>query len=291
MSTFKVEVVKLPPFTRHPNADTLCVTQIFSYPVIFSDKEGYKEGDLVAYVPVDAVVPLTAQWAFLGDSERSHRIKAKKLRGIFSMGLLTRPPEGSNVGDDAATALGILKYEQPEAAIMGEENEPDPGFIPRYTDIEGYRRYPHILKDGEPVILMEKIHGCNLRATFHTETDRLWMGSHRAIKKPDPNNLWWKVADRFYLESKLKLAPDKIFYGEVFGQVQDLKYDAGKDEFLLRFFDVYDIATGRYLDWAEASEIIRNIGLIPVPELYEGPWSTDLLALAEGKSTIANNVR
>lgn len=291
MSTFKVEVVKIPTFQKHPNADTLFITNIFSYPVIFSSKEGWKEGDLAAYVPVDAVVPMTEQWAFLGDSERSHRIKAKKLRGVFSMGLLTRPPEGAKVGDDVASQLGIIKFEQPEPLSLGGENEKDPGFIPCYTDIEGYRRYAHLLTAGEPVIVMEKLHGCNGRFVWHTETGRLWVGSRTCIKRFDESNLWWKVAKVFNLETKLKLSPNKVFYGEVFGQVQDLRYDAGKNQYFLRFFDVYDIGTGKFLNWSESKKIIEDAGLIAAPLLFEGPWSLDLLPLAEGKSTIANNVR
>jgi len=291
MSTFKVEVVKLPAFIKHPNADSLNVVNIFSYPVIFSMKEGFQEGDLVAYVPVDAVAPMTPQWAFLGDSARSHRIKAKKLRGFFSMGLLTRPPEGAKIGDDVATQLGFIKYEEPESITMGGENERDPGFIPCYTDIEGYRRYSHLLTDGEPVVISEKLHGSNARYCFHSQTDRLWAGSRTCIKKFDTTNLWWKTAIIFDLDKKLRQAPDKVFYGEVFGNVQDLKYDAKKDELLLRFFDVYDIGSGQYMNWRDAKKIIEDIGLLPAPMLYEGPWSKDLLSLAEGKSTIANNVR
>lgn len=291
MSTFKVEVVKLPAFTKHSNADSLLIAQIFSYPVIFSMKEGFNEGDLVAYIPVDAVAPMTPQWAFLGDSERSHRVKAKKLRGIFSMGLLTRAPEGAKVGDDVAAQLGFTKYEQPESLTMGGENERDPGFIPCYTDIEGYRRYSHLLTDGEPVILMEKLHGCSSRYIWHTGTERMWVGSRTCIKRLDENNLWWKVAIQNDLETKLRKAQDKVFYAEVFGQVQDLHYGANKGEFFLRFFDVYDITIGQYMNWQDAKKVIEDIGLTAAPLLHEGPWSKDLLALAEGKSTIANNVR
>jgi len=291
MSTFKVEIVKLPPFSKHPNADSLLVTQIYGYPVVFSSKDNLKEGDLVAYIPVDAVAPMTPEWAFLGDSVRSHRIKAKKLRGIFSMGLIVRAPDDASVGDDVANKLGFTKYEEPEPSDPGCENEKDPGFIPCYTDIQGYRRYGHLIQPNEPVILCEKLHGENLRAVFHSETNRLWMGSRTAIKKYNEQNRWWKAAKLFDLENRLKQVPNKVFYGEVYGTVQDLRYDAKKDEIFLRFFDVYDISTGCYFNWSEARNVIENIGLTPVPLLYEGPWSTDLLALAEGKSTIANNVR
>lgn len=291
MSTFKVEVVALPAFTKHPNADSLFLTNIYDYPVIFNTANGYKEGELVAYIPVDAVVPMTPEWAFLGDSPRSHRIKAKKLRGIFSMGLLVRAPEGSNVGDDVSERLGIVKYECPEPAFLGGENEKDPGFIPSYTDIENYRRYSHVLVEGEPVILTEKLHGCNGRFVYHSKTDRLWVGSRTCIKKEDPNNLWWKIADRLNFRERLKQIPDKVIYGEVIGQVQDLRYDAKTNEYFFRVFDVFDILTGRYLDFDAAQAVIKEIGLEPVPILHRGPWNRELLALCEGKSTLANHVR
>jgi len=291
MSTFQVEVVALPAFEKHPNADTLYVTKIFDYPVIFNDSNGYAEGDLVAYIPVDAQVPMTPEWEFLGDSERSHRIKAKKLRGIFSMGLLMPAPEGAKVGDNVAEQMGIVKYESPDPAFLGGENEKDPGFLPCYTDIENYQRYSGVLTPGEPVVLTEKIHGCNARFLWHSKTERIWVGSRTCIKREDSNNLWWKVVDKHNLREKLSANPDLIFYGEVYGQVQDLKYGATKNDLFLRFFDVFDINEGRYLDFDDAMAAIERAGLETAPVLHRGPWSTDLLELAEGKSTLANNVR
>lgn len=291
MSTFKVEVVALPAFEKHPNADRLFVSKVFDYPVIFNCDNGYSEGDLVAYIPVDSQVPMTPDWEFLGDRKKDHRIKAKKIRGIFSMGMLMPAPDGAKAGDNVAEQLDIVKYESPEPASMGGDNEKDPGFIPCYTDIEGYRRYSHVISEGEPVILTEKIHGCNARFLWHSKTDRLWVGSRTGIKREDPNNLWWKVADSYHLREKLKDNPDLIFYGEVFGQVQDLKYGAEKGECYLRFFDVFDINAGCYLDFDDAMTAIAKAGLVSAPVLHRGPWKTDLLELAEGKSTIANNVR
>jgi len=291
MSTFKVEVVALPKFEKHPNADRLFITRIFDYPVIFNNMSDYKEGDLVTYIPIDAAVPMTPEWSFLGDSERSHRIKAKKLRGVFSMGLLVRAPEGSKVGDNVAEQLGIIKYEPREPQYMGGENEKDPGFIPCYTDIENYRRYPHILQPGENVFLTEKLHGCNGRAVFSQKTQRFWLGSRTKIKKEDPKNLWWKAAYKHDLPEKLAKHPDLIYYFEVYGQVQDLKYGAGKNDLFIRCFDVFDINRGIYLNFDEASGFIYDAGLEPVPHLYTGLWKPELIELAEGKSTIADNVR
>ncbi|RYE90041.1 MAG: RNA ligase, partial [Myxococcales bacterium] len=86
MSEFHVRVVRVGPIVKHPQADNLSIAQVFGYPVIIRTGE-YAEGDRAVYVPVDSVVPEgDPRWAFLGEHRR---IRAKKLRGVFSMGLLT----------------------------------------------------------------------------------------------------------------------------------------------------------------------------------------------------------
>ncbi len=127
MTEFHVEVVRIGPVTKHPNADRLEFTTVHAdengqggYPVIFQ-AGSFKEGDRAVYVPVDAVVPETEEWSWLWEGTpnpppRKRRIKAKKLRGIFSMGLLTKVPEThkyNRVGVDLAEAMGITKYEDP----------------------------------------------------------------------------------------------------------------------------------------------------------------------------------
>jgi RNA ligase (TIGR02306 family) len=297
MSSFKVEVIRMPKFGRHPNADRLHIVSIFGYCVIFANEEhNFVEGDLVAYIPVDSVVPMTPEWEWLGE-QKHHRIRAKKLRGIFSMGLLTRAPEGSQPGDDVAAKLGIVKYEPPEPTFMGGSNEREPGFFPRYTNIEHFRRYPHTIKEGEAVVVTEKIHGCNGRFLWCNhegdpyEAPRLWVGSHHCVKRPDSRNLWWKMADQYGLREKLKAFPDHIFYGEVYGAIQDLKYGFAKGDTALRIFDVYDVKGGRYLDFENALTMAKAAGLDWVPILYRGPWSEGLKSLADGPSTLADHMR
>lgn len=287
MSQFKIEIVKLPEFIRHPNADTLNVVQIWGYPVVFNDANGFVAGQLVSYIPVDAVCPMTPEWAFLGDTVKSHRIRAKRLRGVFSMGLLAPAPEGSQEGQDVSGILGIVKYEEPDPVEAGSENEAGPGDIPHYTNIQNYRRHQNQLVEGEEVLLFEKLHGAQFFCTYRD--DRLWVSSHHAFKRRDPNNMWWKIALQEGLEEKLVKYPDTAFYGEVYGQVQDLKYGAKPGQLFLRFFDV--LANGKYLNWDEAKKLILDAGLQPVPLLFRGPWSPELLSLAEGKSTLADNIR
>ena len=217
MSEFHVTVVKLGPMTSHPNADTLNITKVFDYQVI-TKKGGFQEGDLVVYIPIDSVVPDTEEWHFLcpidqatgqpkypvGQVPEKYRvIEAKKLRGIFSQGMLAPLPFECKMGmigndeallhppfwkegDDATWWMGITKYEPPMPMTTGGECEAPPkGWVfPVYTDIEGMRRYPDIIQPGEQVVLTEKIHGANAR--FVHDGERLWVGSHTQIKKLDP---------------------------------------------------------------------------------------------------------
>lgn len=288
MSEFHVQVVRVGPLAKHENADTLSVTKVFDYPVIIKTGE-FKEGDLAAYVPVDSIVPATdPRWKFL---EGHLRIKAKRLRGVFSMGLLTTADPSWTEGQDVREALGITKYEPPEPLTMGGEDEHDPGFMPCYTDIEGLRRWPDVLREGEYVVITEKIHGCNGRWTF--QDGRLWCASHHNWKKQTPESIWWQAAEANRLAEILAQYPAYGFYGEVYGQVQDLKYGAGKNERRLAMFDVMEIQTKRYLHDCESQDILDAAGLAKVPVLYRGPWKSDLRALAEGPSTVpgANHVR
>ncbi len=294
MSEFKVTVVEVGEVTKHPNADSLSVAKVFDYPVVVRTGE-FKHGDHAVYVPIDSLVPTTGVFSFLASPCRSpgrshERIKAKRLRGIFSMGLLVPADPAWPVGFDAAEALAVQKYEPAEHATMCGEDERDPRFLPVYTDIEGLRRWMSALVPGEEVVLTEKVHGANGRFLFHE--GRLWVGSHTRIKREDPKNLWWGVAIRERLAEKLAQAPGIAVYGEVYGQVQDLKYGVPTGA-RLALFDAFSLECGKYLDYDDLIALAERLGIPTAPLLYRGPWSDSLRSLAEGQSRIpgAENIR
>lgn len=279
MSEWRVQVVRVGPLEKHPNADTLMVTKVWGYPVIVKQGD-LKEGDLAVYLMVDSVVAeRDPRFAFLGDQRR---VKARKLRGIFSMGLLTAAPEGAKEGDDMAAAWGITKYDPPEPMVMGGDDEKCPFDFPKYTDIESLRRWPDVLKVGEEVSITEKIHGTNFRAVWHE--GRLWVGSHNSIKRRDEANLYWKAAIQEGLEEKLKAHPDVVLYGEIYGWVQDLRYGHAQGKFSVRYFDAMDLPSMRYLDLQGFLHLVADMLTTPVQELYRGPWESGLSSHAEGNT-------
>lgn len=283
MSEFAVEVVEINHIEKHPNADKLEIAYVRGdYPVIFRAGQ-FEIGSKAVYIPIDSVVPAgDPRWDFL---QGHRRIKAKKLRGVFSMGLLVEAEPEWQVGQNVQEALGIVKYEPEMKLCMSGQDERDPGFLPVYTDIEGLRRYPNVLREGEDVVITEKIHGANGRWLY--KDGRLWIGSHKRIKDPRVKTIWSDVAERYDLRNRLADVPGLVVYGEVYGQVQDLKYGAIPGEVKLALFDAFDTNTGRYLDYDAFKALAILLDLPTVPELYKGPWGHALRTLAEGKTTLA----
>jgi RNA ligase (TIGR02306 family) len=313
MSDFKIEVFRIETIFKHPDADSLDVVQVFGgYPCIVR-RGDFKIGDLAIYVPVDVVLPCNEMFSFLSLKDRKH-LKAKKLRGIFSMGLVVPALESMNEGENVAEKLGITRYEpqdpsmnRPGGRILCGDSEKDPTdftFI-HYTDIENARKvkYVQAFQEGEEVVIHEKAHGSNWRGIYSSLSNQFYVGSRQQNKRRPTENSkrssFWEIAEKYDLEFKLKtFAPDLIFFGEMYGNVQDLKYGCpsdGKDSTKLALFDIFDSKRMIYLSYDEARRIGDELELPWVPTLYRGPWTKleDFLHYAEGNSLIegANNIR
>jgi RNA ligase (TIGR02306 family) len=225
---------------------------------------------------------------------------------VFSMGLLAsvtllpapedgKPVDETLLGWNVQGVLGIEKYEptrhtkRQRAQSPFGGNEPDQPWMPRYTDIEGYRRNAAVLQRGEEVVMTEKVHGANGRWAF--KDGRLWAGSHNYLRKLSPDCEWWEALYTTGLAEKLstEALEGLVFYGELYGDVQDLKY--GKPgELDIKIFDVYDSVEGRYLDYLDLEVLCFNYEIPLVPILYCGPWDPDVcLQMAEGKTTLGGD--
>lgn len=169
MSTeHEVRVVCLDAIRKHENADTLGITDVDGRPCIVRLAD-WKPGDAAVYVPIDSLVPVASRtFAFLAPKagpDGFARIRAMRLRGVFSMGLLV-PPIDDGIeedicyleGQDVRERLGIRVYEPP-VPTGGGETERDPGFLPVY-DVESARKWASVvLVEGEEIVIHEKVHG------------------------------------------------------------------------------------------------------------------------------------
>ena len=121
MSEYYTQVVRIEKLEPHPNADTLDIATVLgSYPVIVKRGE-FQVGGLAAYFSVDAMVPVACpSFSFLASRSKGkshHRIRAMKLRGVFSMGLLVPCPQHWSEGENVASYFGVVKYETASEAM------------------------------------------------------------------------------------------------------------------------------------------------------------------------------
>lgn len=276
---------------HHPAAARLDIVTILGTPAIVGRDE-YKAGELCVFIPFDSVIPSEADWA--PEPVRGRRVKAMRLRGIFSMALAIKNQWGFTEDDDIAEKLGITKWEPPveyEACSMGKVRQvdvPPPGIIVSHYDIDSMRTYHRSIELGENVEIREKIHGTNARYVF---TDgKLWAGSRNRWLSPETDNVWWRTASQYGLEDLLRNIPDIVLFGEIYGgKIQGgFPYDAPVGETKFAMFDMWDNARGKFL------EPDTNLEALPkAPLLYKGPYQgfDAHKPLAEGQSTLGGNIR
>lgn len=284
MSIHKVEVSRIEKFEQHPNADTLEIIKIRGYTCCVK-KGQFKIGDLLAYIEPDYVVPDTPEFSFLGGHTR---IKVKRLRGVYSEGLLVPAPAGAKEGDNVINEMGIARYVPPERGLTYGDAEKAPGdiSIPVY-DVESYRNFPNLIKEDENIVATEKIHGCNGR--FLWRFDRMWCGSRQQWKK-EGNNVWWKAIEcNQWMIDFCKKYQNLAVYAEVYGHgVQNLQYGCKPGEYRLAVFDLLELETNQWLPHDDAKRIGVNFSIQFVPEVYRGKFDAKKLEELALENTIVN---
>jgi RNA ligase (TIGR02306 family) len=292
MSTYEAKVVRIKEINPHPNADALEVTNIYNYPCCIR-KDQFEVGDLAVFIEPDTLVPVEKEYfSFLAPKAKDGyaRISAIKLRGYASFGLLIKADSSFTEGHNVFEELGLKHWEPATKFSTQGEQASAPNIYHVKYDMESYRKYFNILQLGEEVEISEKLHGSSARFVFTNGV--LHVSSHTTWKKFDEANLWWMAALNIGLEEKLKNYPDHVFYGEAYGNVQNLRYGHTKNQKpSLAFFDI--IHEGQFLPPKKTQEICAELNLPHVPILFEGPWDPNLMALADGKTTIpgADHIR
>lgn len=201
MANFEVRIRRIASVENHPDADRLSLNKIDGFTIVSNKHEDgshrYKAGDLVIYVPENAIVPeyLLRQgyWneekgiGYLAGKE-GNRVKPIKLRGVLSEGIvfpvekvrgvgyttnrnLTNNTVHNNKdtlfideGDDVAEFLGITKW-APEIPTSMSGSV----FHCSQTinfDIENIKNYPDVIPEGEAVNYTEKLHGTNVQMIY-----------------------------------------------------------------------------------------------------------------------------
>lgn len=302
MSSLIVDVAKINAIEKHPNADRLRLATVKGWNCIIG-LDDFQVGDLVIFIPPDCILPDEMIDKYkLEFLKKGSRVKTIKLRGVISQGLCLPVPEGKNwkEGKSVAKELGITKYEPPVSSLnlnkgsKSSKKKTNPAFD-KYTNIENIKNFNTVFKDGDDVIVTEKIHGTNFRAgnlPIYPRSIWGWIqkyilkrdyefvyGSHNVQKVPFSKNKGWYGEDIYgQIAKKYKfveiIPKDYIVYGEIYGKkIQELEYEM--DDIDLVVFDVK--YKGVYLNFREFEEFCTGRLLPMVPVLAVEKFGEDTL--------------
>ena len=197
--------------------------------------------------------------------------------------------------------------------------------FPKYTEIENYRHFNDIFLDEEEVVVTEKIHGSNSRVGL--VNGKWECGSHNVRRLVEPSffgELYWYVKKwihwcitaksfiRFSFKfnreqndiyryplsiegvkallehlSKTKKSNSVVLYGEIFGDVQDLKYGRKVGEYDYVAFDIK--VSGQYLNYDEFIDVTNKFNIKQVPLVVNELWKNvknDLKNYVSGNTLI-----
>jgi len=142
----------------------------------------------------------------------------------------------------------------------------------------------------------EKLHGANSRFCVAKNSDGelvQFCGSRTNWLKEDEKNIWWMAFNQCpAIGAWCQAHPEQILYGEIFGQVQGLKYGAKVNDIFFAAFGVLN--KNKWLNFEEARKSVNEYEVPWCPLLYSGPFDIEKIKeLAEGDSSWpgANHMR
>lgn len=192
---------------HHPNADLLDVVTVKGYQAIVK-RDQWKIGDLCIFIEPDSVLPESATWTAMYRA-KSNRVKAIKLRNVFSFGIVesfenvgyTGPVED---GLDVTAVLGVTKYDPPAPQDLSASGPYGYG-IPK-TDEHRWQSISD-LPYGKKVDVTLKIDGQSWSAFVKFNSDgtvEKGIGGRTFLFKEDTDNNYTRNEKRYNALEKLE---------------------------------------------------------------------------------------
>jgi RNA ligase (TIGR02306 family) len=333
MPKFEVLVLPIDKIEDHPYAERLSLNHIRGFVAISNKVDGahrYQKGQLVAYVPEGAIVPISllkarGYWdekkekGFLSGL-RGNIVKAINLRGIVSRGLIFPTDtiddfvkqtylvsgEGHQrrvqIGDDVSGFLGITKSQNPYLI-----NPPLGDIIHISYEVEDLKKFPHLL-DNQQVIITELLHGILCIVGYDRRLNEPFFVADGTREKdhvinPLLNNIYtitarpiWEDIRRYLKEMP---AVERFYiFGEIIGPgIQDITYGLESTEF--RALDIQMGLMGAGRDsipfgfvGTRKYDLFRWLNIFSAPILWAGRFDQGVIdQLTDGPSSIGGGLR
>lgn len=334
---YKVPLTKILEIGPHNNAHSLEVATVYGFQVVV--KKGiYKPGDTVVYIPIDSILP---QWLEdkifpMEKNEKGerippkitlhhHRVRQIRIRKLASQGMLIDTQmvaekvnfKKAHLEDNLAETLGITKFEPPvrgASSTQGKDKQrkkkDEHPLFHKYNGLDNIKWFPTLFKEGEYVVIQEKLHGTNARASvLPYRTNTLWrkikklFGFSPAIEHCYGSNnvdissktgysgfygedVYGMTFQKMNIFNKLKLG--ETVFGEIVGPGIQQNYSYGLKEHVFVIFDVKILGADGKQYWLSPTDVAafaKERGFEIVPTLYFGPYNKELAySLTKGNS-------
>jgi RNA ligase (TIGR02306 family) len=327
-STYKVPLTTIVEISAHNNAERLEVARVYGFQVIVG-KGQYKVGDQVIYVPIDSLLPIWLEEKLFPEGSKiklhNHRVRQIKIRGLASQGMLINPGDVSSkvnpsylkLEQDLKAILAITKYEPPQPGFAqtpglgrNRNKKHEHPLFHKYNGLDNIKWFPDLFKEGEEVVIQEKLHGTNARAsklpfianTFTKKLKKFFRLAPKVEKCYGSNNVDISAATNFTgfygediygkcfnaIDVFNKIMVGEIFYGEIVGPGIQKNYTYGLKEHTFVVFDAKVLQSDGKFKWLapdEVEELCSQRGFEYVPVLYKGPYNRELTyGLTKGPS-------
>ncbi len=318
------------PFNMEPipGADALSIVKFNNTQCVVNTQQWLEMGPpkVAAHIQPDSLVPVANPlFTFLAKEDNGEgyaRVKAVKLRGMWSYGMLAPIDQSYNVGDDVTEVLGVKHYEPPEERELnlGQTcKSPELISCPGKYDLESLQKYWRCIEHGEMVTVQEKVDGSNLLAVYWKGEYRVKSRSNWKLEYPDINHLtvdyflklgktqeeadalafnarknqkqcsFWKGLRQNEPLMKFLRDNEGVFaFGELFGNTNRIKYKLPEGN-RVTVFDFWK--DGQFFNPSWTMEQCANHNIEHVPIITEkmpfNHFDIDaLLAIAEGKTAV-----
>jgi RNA ligase (TIGR02306 family) len=316
-SLFKVPLTTILKIENHPNADRLSIATVYGFQVIIQ-RDKFQVGNRVLYAPVDSIIPPWLDAIVFGTDAkvklRGGRVRQIRLRGLASQGMIIPLSDIESkvntkyleVEQDLSVVLGITKYEPP-ARRGGTAKNPNPRNKPlenprfhKYGGVDNIKWYPNTF-DGKEVVIQEKLHGSNCRASIQKSSADTFLKKIRKFFHMLPEYEFCHGSNMVQLQNRRnctgfygsdvygavlekvnaykKLQPGETIFGELIGPGIQKGYEYGHTEHHFVLFDVKvtkEDGSQEYLSPNDALKYAKERGFDFVPVLYQGIFNFEL---------------
>lgn len=328
-----VTVRKIDNILPIQNADAIEQLGIDGWNVV-AQKGLHTVGDTVVYFEIDSFLPIEDErfstFMKFGintfEGKQGHRVKTKRLRGVYSQGIVIPVSEFPEIVEpqadtDYAELIGVVKYEKQEVTgYSGDAKGTFPWFLRKSDQDRIQNVYGRLQQysDSEFVGTL-KMDGSSITVFAVDKTKYVpdsedvvgvdiaigYCSRNQQLKMPDTElDGWLEQSGKFYqgaYNSNLFIKAAELcaatgkslaIQGELVGAGIQGNFEKF-EKYQVFAYNIFDVDAGEFVDYKTFLEYAKMVDLQIVPEVYPAQnilekSVADIVQMADGKGLLAN---